>query len=81
MFRKLIAVNISPSLTRHGLLAVKDYNIMAKKKALPSFPVYLPKDKYDTFKALCETERMPMTKIAEQEIDKFIKRKTFVQSA
>lgn len=43
---------------------------------LPSFPVYLPQEKYDTFKELCKSKRMPMTKIAEIEIDKFIKRET-----
>jgi len=43
---------------------------------LPSFPVYLPQDKYDKFKELCKAKRMPMTKIAEQEIDKFIARES-----
>lgn len=47
-----------------------------KKNALPSFPVYLPREKYDQFQALCKSKRMPMTKIVEQEIDKFIKRET-----
>lgn len=46
---------------------------------MPSFPVYLPQDKYDAFKKLCKAKRMPMTKIAEQEIDKFIKRETLQQ--
>lgn len=45
-----------------------------KIERLPSFPVYLPQEKYDEFKRLCQARRMPMTKIAEQEIDKFIKR-------
>lgn len=49
---------------------------MAKKEKarIKSFPVYLPEGKYDTFKELCDTKRMPMTRIAEAEIDKFIKR-------
>ena len=41
---------------------------------LKSFPVYLPEEKYRLFNSLCKTKRMPMTKIAEAEIDKFIKR-------
>lgn len=51
---------------------------MSKQKEeivrLPSFPVYLPQDKYDAFKKMCQSKRMPMTKIAEAEIDKFMKR-------
>lgn len=47
---------------------------------LPSFPVYLPEDKYEVFKSLCKTKRMPMTKIAEIEIDKFIKREQVVSN-
>ncbi len=51
-----------------------------KKVYLPtdiiSFPVYMPFAKYQSFSKLCTDKRMPMTKIAEAEIDKFIKRET-----
>lgn len=49
---------------------------MTKKEKIKvkSFPVYLPESKYETFKELCDTKRTPMTRIAEAEIDKFIKR-------
>ena len=46
-----------------------------KETGLKSFPVYLPIAKYDQFKALCDADRTPMTRIAEAEIDKYIKRK------
>lgn len=51
---------------------------MAKKKdtGLTALPVYLPNEKYKQFKELCETDRLPMTRVAEAEIDKYIKRKT-----
>lgn len=49
---------------------------MSEKKIerLPSFPVYLPQEKYDEFKRVCKAKRMPMTKIVEVEIDKLLKR-------
>lgn len=46
-----------------------------KDTGLSSFPVYLPHAKYQQFKALCELDRLPMTRVAEAEIDKYIKRK------
>jgi len=51
-----------------------------KKEKLPtdivSLPVYMTSAKYDEFNKLCKADRMPMTKIAEAEIDKYIARKT-----
>jgi len=47
---------------------------MSDKIKLKSFPVYLPEAKYLEFQKLCKTDRQPMTKIAEAEIDKYIKR-------
>lgn len=53
---------------------------MAKKEkkdtGLTAIPVYLPHGKYQQFKALCELDRMPMTRVAEAEIDKYIARKS-----
>jgi hypothetical protein len=70
-------LNISLPNTR-AFGGIKRFEIMDKQEIIrmPSFPVYLPQDKYDVFKKLCKAKRMPMTKIAEQEIDKFIKRET-----
>jgi len=49
-----------------------------KKEKLPtdlvSFPVYMVRAKYDVFNELCKSKRMPMTRVAEAEIDKFLKR-------
>lgn len=49
-----------------------------KKEKLPtdlvSLPVYMLREKYDEFQALCKKERLPMTRVAEAEIDKYIKR-------
>ena len=47
-----------------------------KDTGLSAFPIYLPHAKYQQFKALCELDRLPMTRVAEAEIDKYIKRKT-----
>lgn len=49
---------------------------MSEKIKIKSFPVYLPEDVYMAFNALCKAKRTPMTKIAEVEINKFIKRET-----
>lgn len=43
---------------------------------LKSFPVYLPIEKYLQFNALCKVKRLAMTRVAEAEIDKFIKRES-----
>lgn len=48
---------------------------MSEKIKLKSFPVYLPEAKYTEFQKLCKAERQAMTKVAEAEIDKYIKRK------
>ena len=47
-----------------------------KTEKLKSFPVYIPPAKYKEFQKLCKADRQAMTKIAEAEIDKYIKRKT-----
>jgi len=49
---------------------------MSDKIKLKSFPVYLPEYKYNQFNSLCKAKRMAMTKAAEAEIDKFIKRES-----
>lgn len=58
---------------------------MTNKKRIPkvyadtdlvSLPVYMPYAKYKQLSGLCKVKRMPMTKIVEAEIDKFIKRET-----
>lgn len=46
-----------------------------KDTGLSAFPIYLPHAKYQQFKSLCELDRLPMTRVAEAEIDKYIKRK------
>lgn len=43
---------------------------------LVSLPVYMPYAKYKQLSEICKGKRMPMTKIVEAEIDKFIKRET-----
>ena len=51
-----------------------------QKEKLPtdmvSFPVYMVRSKYDTFNSLCKGKRIAMTRVAEDGIDKFIKRET-----
>ena len=47
-----------------------------KDTGLTAIPVYLPHAKYQQFKALCELDRTPMTRVAEAEIDKYILRKS-----
>lgn len=55
-------------------------NKKEQKEKLPtdivSFPVYMVRTKYDNFAKMCKDRRMPMTRVAEAEIDKFIKRES-----
>lgn len=47
-----------------------------EKIPLKSFPVYLPVEKYKQFNDICKVKRIAMTRAAEAEIDKFIKRES-----
>jgi hypothetical protein len=43
---------------------------------LISFPVYLPCEQYKIFSEICKTKRVHMTRVAEDGINKFIKKHT-----
>jgi hypothetical protein len=51
-----------------------------KKEKLPTdivaLPVYMVRSKYDKLAEICKSKRMPMTRIAEGEIDKYIARES-----